>query len=92
MDPERVAESLAEHLGRVVREAWVEWAKEQPDPKPSWLIPWEQLSESQREVDMRIGLTVAKELLDPLEQLADGKLKATAQVGAPTEEEGSEPR
>jgi hypothetical protein len=87
MDPERVGEVFAERLGRVVREAWVEWAEEQPDPKPSWLIPWEQLSESQREVDMRIGLTVAKELLDLLEQLADGKLKATAQVGAPTEEE-----
>ncbi|MEV0826414.1 hypothetical protein [Nonomuraea rubra] len=34
---------------------WVEWAREQSDPKPSWLLPWEELDDGQREVDMRIG-------------------------------------
>ena len=44
-----------ELVGRFVRQIWVEWAREQPDPKPSWLLPWESLDEGQREVDMRIG-------------------------------------
>jgi hypothetical protein len=44
-----------EEAGRLVREIWVQWAREQPDPKPSWLLPWEDLDDGQREVDMRIG-------------------------------------
>lgn len=48
-----------EELGRLVRAVWTEWAGEQPDPKPSWLLPWEALDAGQREVDMRIGATVA---------------------------------
>ena len=47
-----------ELVGRMVRQEWVEWAKEQPNPKPSWLIPWEELDDGQREVDMRIGETL----------------------------------
>lgn len=49
----------AEHRGRLVRETWVTWAKEQPDPKPSWLTGWDDLDDGQREVDMRIGAAVA---------------------------------
>lgn len=48
-----------EALGRLVRETWVTWAREQPDPKPSWLTGWDELDEGQREVDMRIGEAVA---------------------------------
>lgn len=48
-----------EALGALVREVWAEWAKEQDDPKPSWLVPWEELDEGQREADMRIGATVS---------------------------------
>lgn len=50
----------AEQLGRVVREAWVAWAREQPDVSdhPSWLVPWEQLSERDKDVDRRIALAV----------------------------------
>jgi hypothetical protein len=48
-----------EDLGRLVRQTWVDWAREQPDPKPSWLMPWEDLDDGQREVDMRIGEAVA---------------------------------
>lgn len=44
-----------EALGRRVREVWVEWAREQPDPKPSHLVGWDDLDEGNREVDMRIG-------------------------------------
>lgn len=50
-----------ERLGRIVRDVWIEWAKEQPAPKPSWLVPWEGLSEPDREVDRRIGERLARE-------------------------------
>lgn len=49
-------EALRERVGREVRRVWVAWAREQPDPKPSWLVPWEALGEADREVDRRIGL------------------------------------
>lgn len=43
----------------MVREAWLEWAREQPESvledHPGWLVSWEHLSSAQREVDMRIG-------------------------------------
>ena len=45
-----------ELLGRIVRQTWVEWAREQPDPKPSWLLGWDDLDNRQQEADMRIGL------------------------------------
>jgi hypothetical protein len=48
-----------EALGRRVREIWVEWAQEQENPKPSWLVPWDGLSDADREVDMRIGEALA---------------------------------
>lgn len=48
-----------EFLGRMVRTVWVEWAKEQPNPKASWLQPWEALTEPEREVDRRIGERIA---------------------------------
>lgn len=44
-----------ERLGQEVRAEWVAWAREQSNPKPSWLVPWEGLSEPDREVDRRIG-------------------------------------
>lgn len=47
-----------EELGRLVREVWIMWAREQPNPKPSWLQPWEALTEPEREVDRRIGATL----------------------------------
>lgn len=52
------AAQLRERLGRVVRDAWVAWAKEQPDPKAEWLDPWEALPEPMKEVDRRIGQAV----------------------------------
>jgi len=44
-----------ETLGRLIREAWVEWALEQPNPQPSWVKPWEELGEGMKEVDRRMG-------------------------------------
>ena len=41
-------------LGRRVREVWIDWAKSQPNPSP-WLVPYDKLSESDREADRRIG-------------------------------------
>lgn len=48
-----------EPYGRIVRETWANWAREQVNPKPGWLTPWEKLDAGQREVDMRIGSAVA---------------------------------
>lgn len=48
-----------ESLGRLVREVWVAWAREQPRPKAHHLDLWEQLDEGGREVDRRIGAAVA---------------------------------
>ena len=49
-----------EALGRFVREAWVRWAETQPAPKPSWLVPYDGLSEADKEADRQIGEAVAR--------------------------------
>lgn len=51
-------------LGALVREAWVRWAETQPDPKSSWLVPYAQLGESDKEADRQIGEHVVRCLLD----------------------------
>lgn len=65
-------------LGRVVRKAWMEWAEQQPNPKSSWLVPYEELDEPDKEADRLIGERVAqyvkivlKVQLRELEQLTD---------------------
>lgn len=52
-----------DQLGREVRIAWVRWAREQPNPKPSWLVPYDELSEADKEADRQIGEHVAKILM-----------------------------
>jgi hypothetical protein len=47
-------------LGRMVREAWVRWAQTQPTPKPSWLLPYDELAEPDKEADRQIGEAVAR--------------------------------
>lgn len=42
-------------LGRMVRHAWIEWAKKQDSAKPGWLLPYEELSEPDKEADRQIG-------------------------------------
>lgn len=50
-------------LGRVVRDAWVKWASEQPDVKPGWLVPWDDMPEGpDKEVDRLIGEAVEREV------------------------------
>jgi len=46
-----VPERERELGGKLVREAWVEWASRQDITKPSWLVPWEELSERDKEAD-----------------------------------------
>lgn len=55
------------YLGRMVREAWVMWALTQPNPKASWLAPYDDLSEPDKEADRQIGETVWQAALDRAE-------------------------
>jgi hypothetical protein len=59
LTPAPRATANREDLGRAVRDAWVAWAREQDNPKDSWLVGWDELDEGQREVDMRIGEALA---------------------------------
>jgi hypothetical protein len=54
-----------EALGRRVREVWVACAPEGPDLKPSHLVPWDELDDWNREVDMRIGDALWNMLVPP---------------------------
>lgn len=57
-----------ETLARLVRETWVATVRDLiPDPKPSWVAPYDELDEFQREADARIGEAVAGPLLAELE-------------------------
>ena len=52
-------------LGRMVREAWIRWAKTHPAPKPSWLMPYDQLQEADKEADRQIGEAIASQYCSP---------------------------
>lgn len=67
-----------ETFGREVRAEWVAWAREQPNPKPSWLKPWEELTEPEREVDRRIGTR-----LHALGVLDEARAAGTCELGEP---------
>lgn len=60
MDGNRPIPYERDTLGRFVREAWVRWAETQPSPKPSWLVPYDELSEPDKEADRQIGETIAR--------------------------------
>ena len=49
-------------LGKVVRGAWVNFAQQQPNPKPHHLLPWEELDEDNKEVDRQIGEAIVTHL------------------------------
>lgn len=44
-----------EEAGKRVREAWMAWALSQTDPKPSWLLPWEEMEREDQEADIQIA-------------------------------------
>lgn len=75
-----------EYLGQQVREVWIAWAKEQSNPKASWLVTWEGLSEPDREVDRRIGEHIAmlSTLRQPQQMVPYMKLDKPARIGAAT--------
>lgn len=58
-------------LGRAVREAWVAWACEQPVVKPSWLVPYDDLPEADKEADRRIGEAVAQMCKERIREIED---------------------
>lgn len=66
-----------ETAGRFVREAWVRWAHTQPSPKASWLVPYDDLSEADKEADRQIGEALARWTL-----IHDAAALASAQGGA----------
>lgn len=47
-----------DQLGELVRSVWVRWAREQPDAKPGWLVPYAELDARYKEVDRQIGEAV----------------------------------
>ena len=59
-----------DEYGRFVREAWVRWALTQPNPKPSWLVPYDELGEPDKEADRQIGEAVARWTIIGLEARA----------------------
>ena len=45
-----------ESLGRMVSDIWNEWLKNQhPDIAPQDILPWEELPDSEKELNMLIG-------------------------------------
>ncbi len=60
LDGSRPLPFTREDAGRMVREAWVRWAETQPNPKASWLVPYHQLDDADKEADRQIGETVAR--------------------------------
>jgi|GEM_PF-6563020 len=79
-----------DELGRMVREAWVRWAATQPAPKPSWLVPYEELSEPDKEADRQIGEAISRWTVvgmasalgkDELRTVADEIMAGLVQLG-----------
>lgn len=79
-----------DELGQLVRAVWIRWAKQQTDPKPSWLVPWADLGESDREVDRQIGESVFRfALLVAAHALKNVQFGLIGQVRWPDVPEGS---
>jgi len=70
-----------DRLGRLVRELWVSWAEQQPNPKPSWLAPYDELSEADKEADRVIGYGMFTEFNAEMtgERLEHERLKQIAE-------------
>jgi hypothetical protein len=70
-----------DRLGRVVRETWIRWAKMQPNPKASWLVPYDGLSEPDKEADRMIGEAVLEFVAGPRSSTIDPKFLTTISPG-----------
>lgn len=58
---------MVERVAEQIRVAWCEWARTQPNPKPSWLVPWAELDEQSRDADRhlaRYALALAERAAD----------------------------
>lgn len=53
-----------EELGKIVRQTWIDYCVSIGDTKPSHLIPWDELSEIDREADRRIGEALFRTVLN----------------------------
>lgn len=62
-----------EQLGEAVRRVWVECAREQKNPKPRYLVPWDDLDDANKEIDRRIGEAVAQIVCSNLSATEDQK-------------------
>lgn len=59
--------------GRLVREAWIRWAIRQPNPKTSWLVPYdaEEFPEADREADRCIWDEIVAPYSEAMQKLID---------------------
>jgi threonine dehydrogenase-like Zn-dependent dehydrogenase len=78
-------------LGAVVREAWIGWAEQQPAPKASWLVPYEQLDEADKEADRVIGEAVLALVAGALDEAGvdDGVCYWCGAEEVPLDEQGN---
>src|ERR1700730_16063496 len=80
-----------DELGRLVREAWVRWALTQPNPKQTWLVPYNELEECDKEADRHIGESIARWTLvfDACAMSSTGSQAPAQAVAAPSQEEAT---
>ncbi len=55
-----------------IRVAWVDWARTQPNPKPSWLVPWAELDAQSKDADRAIARRLLALYALPLPACATG--------------------
>lgn len=54
-------EPTPDQLGELVRSAWIDWAQDQENPKRSWFVPYDKLSENDKQADRQIGIILFNE-------------------------------
>lgn len=77
--------------GKLVRDLWIEWAREQPNPKPSWLIPWSELPEPDKEADRQIYEGITKPLVAETKFLKRSLASSRARIEVLEEESRNVP-
>jgi hypothetical protein len=87
LDGNRALPFDREALGRMVRDAWVRWAETQPSPKASWLVPYDELEEPDKEADRQIGEAVARWTL-----IGDAALAALKDTQQPSRDHKKAPQ